>query len=54
MKRLFATGLLLTSFSALLVGCEKPKAEVKQETTVTTPEGTTTETQSHSVETDKK
>jgi hypothetical protein len=53
MKRIFALGLLLTSF-ATFVGCEKPKAEVKQETTTTTPEGTTTETQSHSIETDKK
>ena len=54
MMRLFALGLMLTCFSALVVGCEKPKSEVKQETTVTTPEGTTTETDTHAVETDKK
>ena len=34
-------------------GCDK-KTEVKTEKTVTTPEGTTTETDSHKVETDKK
>ena len=52
MKRLFSLCLALTFISAF-VGCDK-KAEVKEETTVTTPEGTTTTTDTHAVETDKK
>ncbi len=35
-----------------IAGCDK-KAEVKTETTETSPEGTTTTTDTHSVETDK-
>jgi hypothetical protein len=50
MKRflLFCTALSL--MTVLTVGCEK-KAEVKKETTVTTPEGETTTTESTKVET---
>lgn len=53
MKRFFAlcaiAGLLMP-----LTGCDKKKAEVKTETTVTSPEGTTTTTDSKKVETDKQ
>jgi hypothetical protein len=49
MKRFFALCMIL-SLAAAFVGCEK-KAEVKTETTVTTPEGSTTTTDTHKIET---
>lgn len=50
MKRLFALGLVLSA-AACFTGCEKKAAEVKTETTVTTPEGSTTVTDTQKVET---
>lgn len=52
MKRFFGLCLALSLVGGV-AGCDK-KAEVKKETTVTTPEGTTTTTDTHAVETDKK
>lgn len=52
MKRFFALCVIL-GLAVPFAGCDK-KAEVKKETTVTTPEGTTTTTDTHAVETDKK
>ena len=49
MKRFFALCMVL-SLAAVFVGCEK-KAEVKKTTTVTTPEGSTTKTDTTTVET---
>jgi hypothetical protein len=49
MKRFFAICMVL-SLTAAFVGCEK-KAEIKKTTTVTTPEGSTTKTDSTKVET---
>jgi hypothetical protein len=40
------------TFGAGVVGCDK-KAEVKKTTTVTTPEGTTTKTDTSTIKTDK-
>lgn len=48
MKRFFALCVIL-GLAMPFAGCEK-KAEVKKETTVTTPEGSTTTTDSHKVE----
>jgi hypothetical protein len=53
MQKLFALCLALTFVSAFAVGCDK-KAEKTTETTVTDPSGTTTTTDSHTVETDKQ
>jgi hypothetical protein len=50
MKRFFTLCLIL-GFAMPFTGCEKKKAEVKTETTVTTPEGTTTTTDAQKVET---
>jgi len=52
MKRFFAACVIL-GLAVPFSGCDK-KAEVKTETTVTSPEGTTTTTDTHAVETDKK
>jgi hypothetical protein len=52
MKRLFAMCMIL-GLALPFAGCDK-KAEIKKETTVTSPEGTTTTTDSHKIETDKK
>jgi hypothetical protein len=52
MNRFFAFCVIL-GLAVPFAGCDK-KAEVKKETTVTSPEGTTTETETHAVETDKK
>jgi hypothetical protein len=41
---------MVLSLAAAFVGCEK-KAEVKKTTTVTTPEGSTTKTDTTTVET---
>ena len=49
MKRFFALCVIL-GLAMPFAGCDK-KAEVKKETTVTTPEGSTTTTDSHKVET---
>ena len=49
MKRFFAVCMVL-SLAAGFVGCDK-KAEVKKETTVTSPEGSTTVTDTQKVET---
>jgi hypothetical protein len=49
MKRFFALCVIL-GLVMPFAGCEK-KAEVKKETTVTTPEGSSTTTDSHKVET---
>jgi hypothetical protein len=49
MKRFFTLCVIL-GLAMPFAGCEK-KAEVKKETTVTTPEGETTTTDSHKVET---
>ena len=49
MKRFFALCMVL-SLATAFVGCDK-KAEVKKETTVTTPEGSTTTTDTHKIET---
>jgi hypothetical protein len=49
MKRFFGLCLALSLVGAV-AGCDK-KAEVKKETTVTTPEGTTTTTDTQKVET---
>jgi hypothetical protein len=49
MKRFFALCMVL-SLAAACVGCDK-KAEIKKETTVTTPEGTSTTTDTQKVET---
>ena len=51
MSRFIALVLALT-FGAGVVGCDK-KAEVKKTTTVTTPEGTTTQTDTSTIKTDK-
>jgi len=53
MQRFFGLLFAMSIATAFLAGCEK-KAEVKSQTTVTSPEGTTTTTDSHKVETDKK
>jgi hypothetical protein len=53
MKRFLVLLLMLTLTAPFFAGCDK-KAEVKQQTTTTTPEGTTTQTDTHKVETDKK
>ena len=50
MKRFFALSLALSLVVPFTVGCEK-KAEVKKETTVTTPGGSTTVTDTQKVET---
>jgi hypothetical protein len=52
MKRFFALCVLL-GMAMPFAGCDK-KAEVKKETTVTDPAGTTTTTDTQKVETDKK
>jgi uncharacterized lipoprotein len=52
MKRLLALCLAVT-LVGLTSGCEK-KAEVKKTTTITTPEGTTTQTDTSKVETSGK
>jgi hypothetical protein len=52
MKRFFAMCMIL-GLALPFAGCDK-KAEIKKETTVTTPEGTTTTTDTHAVETNKK
>ena len=52
MKQFFALCVFL-GMAIPFVGCDK-KAEVKTQTTVTSPEGTTTTTDTHAVETDKK
>lgn len=49
MKRFFAIAAALTMVTALTVGCEK-KAEKTTETTVETPQGETTVTESTTVE----
>jgi hypothetical protein len=49
MRRLFALCMIF-SLALPFAGCEK-KAEVKKETTVTTPDGSTTTTDSQKVET---
>jgi hypothetical protein len=49
MKRFFALCMVL-SLTAAILGCEK-KAEVKKETTVTTPDSSTTVTDTQKVET---
>jgi hypothetical protein len=49
MKRFFALCMIL-GLAAAFVGCDK-KAEVKKTTTVTTPEGSTTETDSTKIKT---
>ena len=49
MKRFFGLCLALSLLGAM-AGCEK-KAEVKKETTVTSPEGSTTVTDTQKVET---
>jgi hypothetical protein len=41
---------MVLSLAAAFMGCDK-KAEVKKETTVTTPEGTSTTTDTHKIET---
>ena len=52
MKRFFALCLVLTLATAFSAGCEqKKKTEVKDEKSVTTPDGTTTTTDSQKVET---
>ena len=53
MKRFLAPCLALAACMVFFSGCSK-KAEVKTETTTTSPEGTTTETHVDKVETDKK
>jgi len=50
MKRLFSVFMIACLALPLTLGCEK-KAEVKKETTVSTPDGTTTTTDSTKVET---
>jgi PBP1b-binding outer membrane lipoprotein LpoB len=50
MKRFFTLCMIL-GLVLPFAGCDKKKAEVKTETTVTTPEGTTTTTDSQKVET---
>jgi hypothetical protein len=49
MKRLFGLCLALSLVGAV-AGCDK-KAEIKKETTVTTPQGTSTTTDTQKVET---
>jgi hypothetical protein len=49
MKRLIALCMVL-GLGVAIVGCDK-KAEVKKETTVSTPEGSTTTTDTQKVET---
>ena len=49
MRRLFAVCMMLGVVS-VVVGCDK-KSEVKNSTTVTTPEGSTTTTDTKTVET---
>jgi hypothetical protein len=51
MKRFFAICMVL-SLVTVFVGCDK-KAEVKKTTTVSTPEGTTTKTDTSTIKTDK-
>jgi hypothetical protein len=53
MQKLIVICLALGMGTAFLSGCDKKKAEVKTETTTTTPEGTTTETHVDKVETNK-
>ena len=50
MKRFFSVLMIASLAMPFAVGCEK-KAEVKKETTVSTPEGTTTTTDTQKVET---
>ena len=52
MKRFFALCVVASLATAFSAGCEmnKKKAEVKDEKTVTTAEGTTTTTDTHKVE----
>ena len=52
MKRFFVLVAILSLVMPFAIGCEK-KAEVKTETTTSTPAGTTTETDTHKVETTK-
>jgi len=54
MKYFLSLCLAVSVFAPFVAGCDKKKEEVKQTTTTTTPEGTKTETDTHSVETDKK
>jgi len=50
MKRFLASALVLSSFSLFaFVGCED-KAEVKKTDTVSTPDGKTTTTDTHKIE----
>jgi hypothetical protein len=51
MKRFFAICMVL-SLVTVFVGCDK-KASVTKETTVKTPEGTTTQTDTKTIKTDK-
>jgi hypothetical protein len=51
MSRFIALVLAL-SFGAGIVGCDK-KAKVETKTTVTSPEGTTTKTDTSEIKTDK-
>ena len=53
MKIFLAPCLALAACTVFFSDCSK-KAEVKTETTTTTPEGSTTETHVDKVETDKK
>jgi hypothetical protein len=49
MKRMLSLVMVLSLFSLGFVGCAE-KTETKKETTVETPEGTTTETETKEVE----
>ena len=52
MKRFLVLGMFLSLATVFTLGCEtKKKAEVKDTTTVTTPEGSTTVTDTQKVET---
>ena len=52
MKRLIVLGMVLSLATAFASGCDnKKKAEVQDKTTVTTPEGSTTVTDTQKVET---
>ena len=51
MKRFIAVCMVL-SLAVGFVGCDK-KAEVKKTTSVSTPEGTTTKTDTSTIKTDK-
>ena len=53
MKRLLPL-FVLAVLALPLAGCDKKKTEVKTDTTLTTPEGTTTTTDIHKESTDKK